>query len=261
MSFQLVALIGALVIVGNACAADGSYASVGWYADKLLSLVSTLGASFVGAYFAFKLQRRRDKDDRQDRDITAANIAIFTLALQANKLHNLKTQFVEPYKGTPLAFLQMPPTTGVDTELLSVDASSLSFLLQTPNPNLLGEVAIASGLYLGVIDAFKQRSRLHLEEFQPKAEEVGLVSGNDYALEEIRERLGDRLWTSLQLATAACVEMIDPAIRDVEAAGAGLRSATLAAFPKAPLKVIGFALPKEQNAQDPAATRSWWSHD
>ena len=242
----LVLAIMVLMAMNRAWAGDSNWNTPVYFIDKLFPPITTLLAAFIGAYFAFELQRRKDKKDRQDRDIAAANIAIFTLAMQANKLHNLKTKHVDPHKNNPMAFIEMEPVTGLDLEPLSIDTNSLSFLLQTPDPNLLGEIAVANADYLAAIDAFKQRARLHIEELQPKAEQAGIELGKKYTTGDLKQRIGERLWVSLELATTQCRQHVDSAIQVVEVAGAKLKKATIAAFPETELKVIEFALPKNK---------------
>src|SRR6266702_2246008 len=86
------------LVVGIVIGVVVEHASLEFFLEKIFPSAATLLAAFLGASLAFDLQWRKEENDRQEQKIVSANIAIFTLAMQANALHNLKTQYVDPYR-------------------------------------------------------------------------------------------------------------------------------------------------------------------
>jgi len=66
-------------------------------------------AAFLGAKYAFSLQALKAEREVIESNVAAGNRAVFSFVRKYNKLNNIQTQFLEPYRGDPTAFIQMQP--------------------------------------------------------------------------------------------------------------------------------------------------------
>ena len=75
-------------------------------------------------------------------------------------------------------------------------------IFTTEDPNLLGELSVAGQRYEKALDTINARSKLHLNEVQPKLEKAGIIEGGDYSPEDIEQALGNRLFLTIQQSTS-----------------------------------------------------------
>ncbi len=177
---------------------------------------ASLAGTFLGAWFAFRLQNQKKEQEKHSERLAVANRAIFTLAGQLNKLVLIRKQLIDPYRDSRARFLDMPPAQPVDLEGINVDVDSVSFLLETDTPDLLGDITIADAKYHATIDAVDTRSRLHQLEFQPKLEAAGFDQRNPTTLADVENAVGTRLFVSLQQASDQLIRHTDETITYLE---------------------------------------------
>ena len=79
------------------------------YKDIVVILV-TLVASFAGAWGAFLLENERHKREVVDRNVGAANRAIYTLFNRWNILEQYRNEVLEPYRSKPDLWLNLAAT-------------------------------------------------------------------------------------------------------------------------------------------------------
>lgn len=161
----------------------------------------TLAAAFFGAKYAFDLQAAKALRETESAQIAAGNKAIFALVRKYNQLLNFKHQFLERFRDDPTAFLQMPPLLELMKDDILVDFDSLSYLLETDQRNLLGELSVGVEKHQSAIGAINARSRLHITEAQPALEKAEIVEGGKYTFQQMETALGQRLHTTLRQAT------------------------------------------------------------
>ncbi len=77
--------------------------------SKFIPAAATLIAAFLGAFFAFKLQKQEKEQKIKADNITAGNYAIFTVMCQFNRLGNICKQMIDPVRTHPLKIVVMPP--------------------------------------------------------------------------------------------------------------------------------------------------------
>lgn len=170
--------------------------------------VSIIGA-FSGAWFAFRLQNERARKDAEARDVTAANNAIFELSRWYNKLHALKTQFIDEHRANSLRHLYIMPVAGMALEKPKIDYESLSFIFKSSNPNILGTIALAEQEIASTLDVILQRSKLHVEVLQPAVERVEKCLGPSFPPLELEKELGKKDAQVLRMLTDYMVQGID----------------------------------------------------
>lgn len=77
--------------------------------ELIIPALTTLVAAFLGAYFAFRFQNKKEEEKKHQSNVEAAHRAIFTLSRIINQLVPLKQQVIDPFRNREDRFLSMPP--------------------------------------------------------------------------------------------------------------------------------------------------------
>lgn len=174
--------------------------------------LATLVAAFYGAKYAFQFQREKEIKDIKRRNVVNGNSAIFSMARMASNLRNYQKQIIEPMRKSKTRFLEMPPTLDLVKDDINLNIESLYFLLETDDRNLLGELVTEEARYQSALDAINERSRIHRQEIQPLLERTDVVQGGNDSLNQIKQVLGNRIYTTIQDATEQVIEHVDSTI-------------------------------------------------
>ncbi|KAA8981345.1 YrzE family protein [Halospina sp. K52047b] len=173
--------------------------------------VSVIGA-FSGAWFAFRLQNEKSRKDAEACNVTAANNAIFELSRWYNKLHALKTQFIDKHRTNPARHLHIMPVAGMALEKPEINYESLSFIFKSSEPNILGTIALSEQEIVSTLDVILQRSKMHVEVLQPAVERVEKRLGQSFPPSELEKELGGKDTQVLKMLTDYMVEGVDASI-------------------------------------------------
>jgi len=177
--------------------------------DTIVAGVVTLAAAFAGSWSAFKLEdRARQRASTRDR-IAAINRAQFVLIQQWNTLANLKSQMIDPQRANPVRFIAMRPCPPCGATTPRQEVGELSFLLETDDREIPFLLMLEQSRFDTCAWAVNDRSRLHIDELQPKLREAGIGEGSSWTMAELEQRLGEDLVRRLQRATDAVVEQVD----------------------------------------------------
>jgi hypothetical protein len=222
---------------------------LGWIAEggrwellftSYVPALATLLAAFYGARFAFEFQNKKDKEGIRKHQITEGNKAIFALTRMANTLMVFQKQIISPVREDPMRFVTMQATLEIEHEV-KLDFDSLSFLLDTDDRNLLGELMVEQDRYGRSLDAINHRSRMHLLNAQPLLERAGVTQDGMYSIEQFQEALGVRLFKSLQQATEQTISSVDDSIQSIECVSGKLTDCLKKLYPEA--TIIRFVKP------------------
>lgn len=178
--------------------------------------LATLIAAFYGAKYAFDFQRKKEREDQKKKDLVAANTTIFNLMRMANSLLVFRKQVIDPFRGKPTAFLEIPPVLHTIGEDIKINPESLYFLLQTKERNLLGEILIEERRYHTAIESISERSNLHRNEIQPLLEQSSIMQGEFYSIEQIEKALGERMFVTINQATDQLIAHVDQTIESIQ---------------------------------------------
>ncbi|MCG9755579.1 hypothetical protein L1D40_10170 [Shewanella insulae] len=209
--------------------------------------VSIIGA-FSGAWFAFRLQNEKARKDADSRNVTAANNAIFELSRWYNKLHALKTQFIDEHRDNYVRHLYIMPVAGMALEKPNIDYESLSFIFQSSDPNILGTIALAEQEVVSTLDIIIQRSKLHVEVLQPAVERVDKRLGPSFPPLELEKELGIKDAQVLRMLTDYMVQGIDSSIEALRINMNKLKAESLTMYPGH--VIIGMIEPPSRVATD-----------
>ena len=202
--------------------------------------LATLVAAFYGAKFAFQFQQEKEEKENQEKHILNGNMAVFNLVRMANTLHVYRSQFIEPARGKPTAFLEIPPSLDLLEDDINFNVENLFFLHKSDSINLLGELTVEKSRFRGALDAINERSRMHRLEVQPAMEKAGFVQGDHYTLEKIKAILGPRLYYSIMSSTDQVIAHVDETIISLKSAGDRLSNVLKGIFPGE--RIISFVL-------------------
>lgn len=188
----------------------------------LVAPLLSLSGTFLGAVFAFNLNREREENKLNQRRQEALNRACFALIMQANAIRQLKLQF-EPFPNKIVRALSLPALKPPAYEHVRVDLGELDFLLSSENPGVLLNLAIEHERFHQAITTVLLRADFYVNEFQKKFAEVG-GSKLNVNVGELKGLLGERIFQTLVSSTdlafehlSACDESIPKMLRELQA--------------------------------------------
>lgn len=236
--------IGVAFILG----AGAGWIAKGEFINYLFShyvpAIITLLAAYYGAKFAFEFQSRKEIKEEKNRKIISGNLAIFKLSTMISSLMSYQRQVIEPVRGKYTAFLEMLPTLPQEKENISIDIDSLSFLLGSEDPNLLGELSVEGARYDAAIAAINDRSMVHRNEAQPTLDAAGMQNGGSCTREEMQKVLGERLFHTLHQSTDQVIYHVDSTILSLKEVSDKLSRELKKLFPDE--KIISVETPEER---------------
>ncbi len=236
--------ISAAFILG----AGAGWIATGKHVDYLFShyvpAIVTLLAAYFGAKFAFDFQRNKEKQDQKNKNRVSGNLAIFKLVTMINTLLSYQRQIIEPVRNRPMGFYEMMPTLPQVQDHISIDIDSLSFLLDTDDQNLIGELSVEEERYKAAIAAINDRSIVHRSEAQPTLDAAGITNGGNYSLEDIQKALGERLFYTLHTSTGQVISHVDSTILSLNEIADKLSQSLKKQFPKE--RIISLSIPEDE---------------
>jgi hypothetical protein len=183
---------------------------------EAVPMIATLLAAFFGAWFAYRLQDKAKVRKERTSNITAANLALFTVFQQINTLKVYQMDVIDPVRKHPKIFIAMQPILNEQLENLQFDFSSIGFLLSTKHKQIALDLFIEQQRFREAIKAINFRSTLHIQQVQPTLERAGIQEGADYNTEELAKVLGPRLYKTLQGVTDQVVYHVDRTIDSLD---------------------------------------------
>lgn len=184
--------------------------------NQLTEVLGTLFAAFIGAWTAFKLENRSRLNEKREMQLDAANKIIFALYERLNAIKILQLKHINPVRNDPARFMSMQPVLDFTVPSSSFDAQDVSFLTQSPHKALMLSIHIANQQFLEAVKTIKQRSNIHLNDFQPALARQGLVQGDDVTGEMARNAMGDRNYHLLMQSTEYLIEHVDTFIENAD---------------------------------------------
>ena len=151
----------------------------------LLALVST----FLGATIAFRLNEVKEKKANEEKQIQAINSALLIIIRQYNALKSLEKEF-KNYSNDIQAAINLPAIQLPDYNDLNQNISSLEFLINSKDPNILFKIIIEQERFHQAIASWQVRNDFYLNKFQPIVSEKNL-NRQSFSLEQSKMILGD----------------------------------------------------------------------
>lgn len=161
--------------------------------------ILTLLGTFTGALFAFRLNQYKEDQKLHLIRQEALNRTIFSLIRQVNAIKQLKRDF-ESYDTPFSRAFNLPALKPPDYKSIAFNITELDFLLDTDDPNILFRISIEFERFQQAIESVNLRCNFHINEYQPKLDEIGL-NGKITTPEEMERLLGERIYKTLIYST------------------------------------------------------------
>lgn len=178
-------------------------------AKEIGTLVLTGISTLIGALYAFRLTERKEKNEEQAKRVHALRKAIFIVGRQLNAVQSIRNE-IAPYS-TPDKRLfgckaAMPP----DYSDLKIDFESLSFLLDSANPDLLFRLFVEQDCFDVTMRAISLRAQYYVDHFQPAWLASGIMPGR-ISQDDARVKIGELVFDSAVHYTDSMFEALDKA--------------------------------------------------
>ena len=239
-----IVLIIIAFVFGAALMAYAEEISALQYINSLPAAFSTLIAAFVGAWYAYRLQLAHLEKEREKEEVEAGNKAIFEMGKTYNKFAAIRKQFIETYRDSTARYVLILPMAG-NIETPKINFDSLSFLIESEDPNLLGRLSMFEQEVSSTLSIIEQRSRLHVDVVQPAVENLEKINGEEMSLGEIESELGTRYSKTMKMLTDYMIEGVDRVLVLAEQHTQELRKILHDQYPGH--NIIGFIVSDTQN--------------
>lgn len=220
------------------------FAEVGMQGVKAADMagaVATLIAAFAGAWFAYRYQLESQRKKISEDERTALNLTIFELSKHHNRFFAIWKQFLHEYQDHPSRHLMIRPVAGGTWKPMELDFSKLAFLLESVDPNLLGELSLLEADVSATLGTIQLRSDMHLNVLQPSVEAVCLKHAGQIDAMKIEAELGERRNQQLLMLTDFMYQGVEDALNKTTELGDRLYQRAKERFPGE--KVIRFIGP------------------
>jgi hypothetical protein len=148
--------------------------------------------AWIGAWYAFRLERQKKTAERTDALQTAGNYAVFTLTRILNSLLIYKRMYDEAAK-TRSPWFQLPATRVADRDFVSFDLPSLAFLFESKEkdgPLMPMKLAIEQERYAAFLEQVRLRGELHQEILVYVTERDPDFASKVYTDDELQRKVG-----------------------------------------------------------------------
>jgi hypothetical protein len=169
----------------------------------------TLVAAFAGSWYAFRLSDQAKARETTAGHVAAINRAQFVLIQQYNALRVFQQRSIEPVRSDSLRFINMRPTLPLRQLSVPLDIDSLSFLLETDDREFVFKLLIEEQRFKTALQAINERSRLHIEEVQPRLMAAAIREKSECNIEDLVGALGEHLLLLIQRGTEEAVREVD----------------------------------------------------
>jgi len=179
----------------------------GWMSPKDLVgwLIPVLG-TYLGASYAFKLQKRKEDASAERAKVDALNRALMVMCFQYNEIASTWS------KMRPFDLGELPRMLGLpaykfpqfDYRQHVVD---LAFLMQSGNAQLLLGISIEQGRFDACMDSMKIRSEYFVESVEPLIEKYG-IRNKPVNEQLVFDAFGERVYHSLRNNSNSLFEQI-----------------------------------------------------
>lgn len=208
----------------------------------LIEPIATLIAAFGGAWLAFRLERKRRDDDEIQKRVGAANRALYTLFNFWNILEQFRKEEIEPFRGKPDVWLNLPATVSSKYGLTTFEAGEVSFLLQTENPMVFAALLLEEQRFAQAVHMIELRSSMVLNQVFPRFAAAGVKVGTKLLEPDVERIVGIDTVHKLKVLGEAIVSNVDADLKSIVATHDQLRTAMMRLYPDRKFIKIGFGV-------------------
>lgn len=209
----------------------------------ILDIVTTILATFLGAWLAFMVERRKASEIEETANFGATNQAIYAIFEYWNGLEQYRKECIEDYRGKPDAWLNMSVSPSSTFSLVALNPAALSFLLHSGKPGTYASLMLEEHRYRQVTGLIEMRASIILNEVHPRMAAAGLKAGHSATEEDLERILGFDKVHKLKLLTTSIIRLIDQNLDSLRAAHDELRLFVSELYPKRKAIRVDFKQP------------------
>jgi hypothetical protein len=196
--------------------------------DKLMAGLGALVGTFVGAWLAFRFAKTARDQTKADDNVTAGNLALFTLTTMWNQTRQHQKEVVAEYRNREDAWLNLPAASPLN-EKLTFELKDLAFVAQLA-PTAFANLLMEQERFRLAAYMVEEHRRIALEEAWPKLAAAGITMNEGRPVEEVERALGPGITRQLKVITAGIINNFDENEASLKKAFVELRSALLKIF-------------------------------
>jgi hypothetical protein len=204
----------------------------------ILTGISTL----IGALYAFRLSERKELEGERARRIHALNKALFSVGRWLNAIQYIREE-VSAYDTDEKRLFGCKAAMPPDYSDLRVDFESLSFLLDSPDPDLLLRLSVEQDGFHQAIRAISLRAQYFVDQFQPAVMVSGIMPG-PFTLNDAREKIGSLVFDSALNYTTSMFTALDEALPRIQKVSVELEGLSRQLYPGE--RFLRFTLKKDE---------------
>jgi hypothetical protein len=134
------------------------------FLDFFWNVIELFVGAFLGAYCAFRYERKSKLEEERFERSKAIRDAQFAITARINSLLVTYSQYLKLQELNPHRWVELPPVLNI-RNTVPIPLAELSFLLDAIEPNLLGELLTAADKYDTIFHLINSRNSAH-DEFQ-----------------------------------------------------------------------------------------------
>jgi hypothetical protein len=181
----------------------------GLSAKDIGTVILTGISTVIGALYAFHLTERKEKNEVRVNRIRALNKAIFLIGRQLNAVQSIRNDLA-PYSTPDKRLFGCQAAIPPDYSDLRVDFETLSFLLESVNPDLLFRLSVEQDHFYVTMSSISLRAQFYVDHFQPAWFSSGINPGR-ISQEDARIKIGEIVFDSAVKHTDAMFDALDEA--------------------------------------------------
>lgn len=197
--------------------------------DYLVRGLTVAVGAFIGAFSAFWLKTHEEKKKAKEEKKNALNSALFVLIRKINAIQCIKRD-LDNYKTPFDRALLLPAMKPPDYSNVKQDIDGLHFFIDIDNAQMLMELTIEQERFEQAINAINIRNEFYVNEVQP-ALSFHALNGKPLPLEEIEEKLGERLFQGAINGAATMYELVNASDISLREKYTSLREIAKGLFP------------------------------
>ena len=125
--------------------------------NTICEIIKHLFATFLGAFFAFQLNKVKSKNEEDTQRYAVCLKAQFSFYQYYQTIFNIKSQFLDTVENDRQREMKIKHISFCDN-FLELDINTLSFILTTKKPDLLNKIINAYQNCIAAIDSVKERN-------------------------------------------------------------------------------------------------------
>jgi hypothetical protein len=220
-----------------------------WF-EFLTAIFAPLAGVGLGAWLAFRNERRHRVAEKRDADVTSLNLAVHALSEIWNITKDLQAQMVDPVRDHPVRWVALRPCPEI-RESVEFDTGRLAFLFENGHTQLPAMVALELRRFAALRQMVEEHARWHGVRLQERVAAAGLQKGATE--QELADACGPHVKAMVEALANGIFESVDANVHSTRRAADALADAGRQIFPDR--TVIRFL---EDGEAPPSRPKAWY---